>query len=410
MPDENTPFDPDIGMRIRELRRMRGMGLRVTAELAGLSPSFLSMVEKGDRTLDRFSHIVTVATALRVPVGDLIGLPQRRDSNPVKSRRFDADLSGVRLAITEPSSMLRRTSWTGEASELASRIDRAIQSRLHTDAIQLLQRLPVLIAEVRGALSSGRRQGRTELLRQQARLYREVCSPLLLSLGAKDLGIAAYELGKSATRRLDDPLDHATATYRQAEILSILHSYDTAAKIAEEAIEKIGSNPRHGHREKAIRYILHSQAAFAHARGGDIADAVTHLDESKRYFAALDHHHWALVDRPEAGSAYASLNRMYILFHRGLFKDVVNIGERLRLTSGISFNLMFHCVLGCSYAQLPGHEESAVRHLTSWREAAPARLGDDDEYVKQAVTRLASRPTRGKVSRQIHDLAAYLDA
>ena len=46
-----------IGARLRTLRRWRGKSQTELAGLAGLSPSFLSMVETGKRPLDRRSHI-----------------------------------------------------------------------------------------------------------------------------------------------------------------------------------------------------------------------------------------------------------------------------------------------------------------------------------------------------------------
>ena len=60
-----------IGARLRILRRWRGM---TQVELAGLaahlSPSFVSMVETGQRPLDRRSHIAAIASALRVSETD----------------------------------------------------------------------------------------------------------------------------------------------------------------------------------------------------------------------------------------------------------------------------------------------------------------------------------------------------
>ena len=53
--DENT-----IGARLRILRRWRGLTLTELAGLADLSPSFLSMCERGQRMLDRRSHIAAV--------------------------------------------------------------------------------------------------------------------------------------------------------------------------------------------------------------------------------------------------------------------------------------------------------------------------------------------------------------
>lgn len=64
-----------IGARLRTLRRWRGKTQVELAGLAGLSPSFLSMVETGQRPLDRRSHIAALASALRVSETDLVGGP-----------------------------------------------------------------------------------------------------------------------------------------------------------------------------------------------------------------------------------------------------------------------------------------------------------------------------------------------
>jgi transcriptional regulator with XRE-family HTH domain len=64
-----------IGARLRILRRWRGMTQMQLADLAALSPSFVSMVETGQRPLDRRSHIASIATALRVSETDLVDGP-----------------------------------------------------------------------------------------------------------------------------------------------------------------------------------------------------------------------------------------------------------------------------------------------------------------------------------------------
>lgn len=64
-----------IGARLRILRRWRGMSQVELAGLADLSPSFISMVETGQRPLDRRSHIAGIASALRVSETDLVGGP-----------------------------------------------------------------------------------------------------------------------------------------------------------------------------------------------------------------------------------------------------------------------------------------------------------------------------------------------
>jgi len=56
---------------LRLARRRRGMTTTALADLAGLSQSFLSMVETGQRTLSRRDHINALAAALRVPPAEI---------------------------------------------------------------------------------------------------------------------------------------------------------------------------------------------------------------------------------------------------------------------------------------------------------------------------------------------------
>ncbi|WP_312860923.1 helix-turn-helix domain-containing protein [Amycolatopsis endophytica] len=58
------------GSTLRRIRHARGKSLAVVAGLTGISPSYLSRLESGDRALDRRSLIVALAGALDVAPGD----------------------------------------------------------------------------------------------------------------------------------------------------------------------------------------------------------------------------------------------------------------------------------------------------------------------------------------------------
>jgi transcriptional regulator with XRE-family HTH domain len=83
---DKTPGLPDatarpgsLGARLRELREQRRMTQTVLADFSGLSTSFLSMVERGQRPLNRYTDIIALASALRVPPTELApGLPAER--------------------------------------------------------------------------------------------------------------------------------------------------------------------------------------------------------------------------------------------------------------------------------------------------------------------------------------------
>jgi transcriptional regulator with XRE-family HTH domain len=60
-----------LGGRPRELRPWRDPSLRVTAELAGLSESHLSRIERGERPVDKRSTLEALARALQVAPSEL---------------------------------------------------------------------------------------------------------------------------------------------------------------------------------------------------------------------------------------------------------------------------------------------------------------------------------------------------
>lgn len=64
-----------VGQRVRELRAWRGMNQIATAGLAGISSSYLSMIESGQRPVTRHAILEGLANALRVSPEELTGQP-----------------------------------------------------------------------------------------------------------------------------------------------------------------------------------------------------------------------------------------------------------------------------------------------------------------------------------------------
>ena len=91
--DNGVSSTGDLGSRLRQLRRSRGVSLADVAEGTGISTSFLSMVEKGksDITISRLMRLVHW---FEVSVSDLV---QEPNPSPVQIVRADRRRS-LRLA------------------------------------------------------------------------------------------------------------------------------------------------------------------------------------------------------------------------------------------------------------------------------------------------------------------------
>ena len=67
-----------FGERLRELREKRGESTRSLAEIAGMSYTYLSDMERGVRA-PTLTMIVRLAVALRCKVTDLVGVFNKHD-------------------------------------------------------------------------------------------------------------------------------------------------------------------------------------------------------------------------------------------------------------------------------------------------------------------------------------------
>lgn len=82
----------DLGRRVSERRKLHGMSLRTLAAQSGLSPSFLSQLERG-RTDASIASLHKIASALSTSVSELL------DPNPRNTR-------GVQRAEGQPSTQI----------------------------------------------------------------------------------------------------------------------------------------------------------------------------------------------------------------------------------------------------------------------------------------------------------------
>lgn len=68
----------DVGIRLKQLREMRGVSMRTLATMSGLSANALSMIERG-KTSPSVSTLYRLADALEIPVTDFFAPAPTRE-------------------------------------------------------------------------------------------------------------------------------------------------------------------------------------------------------------------------------------------------------------------------------------------------------------------------------------------
>jgi transcriptional regulator with XRE-family HTH domain len=74
-----------IGARIRQFRTQKGLTLQALGRITGLSPSMLSLVERG-KTSPSIGTLIVICSALEVHMSDLVAMEERAARDPVSRR------------------------------------------------------------------------------------------------------------------------------------------------------------------------------------------------------------------------------------------------------------------------------------------------------------------------------------
>jgi transcriptional regulator with XRE-family HTH domain len=202
-----------IGARLRELRRWRRMTLAEVSGLAGISAAYLSMAERGLRSLDRRSMISALAAALRVSETELTGGPHL-GTDPLQSAPHAA-IPGLRVslamnAVGEPAVDRARP-----LDELLAELDPLRSAHAAGDYMRIGDALPCLIDELYLHVSDPADEAAKILA---AGALADACrwaSSMCHNLRYADLAQIAARSAVDVARLTDDPVRMAAARYEQ---------------------------------------------------------------------------------------------------------------------------------------------------------------------------------------------------
>ena len=222
----------DLGARLRAAREWRGMTLETLGGLCGVSGAYICMIETGKRSLDRYSMILSLANALRVPPSELAdgfqaaaGMPAPRDSAVSDSRRdgliarrkaFGYSQEGLAESLRVDRSTIGR--WeSGETVPqpwIRPKLAKVLEVSLDELNDLLGQAKPVLAVATAHSSNKLLRHALTECGCSHKRLARSV-----VDLAARDYGMTLKYDHSSVIRRLNGAAA-ATRPWTIARVMS----------------------------------------------------------------------------------------------------------------------------------------------------------------------------------------------
>ncbi|MFD7861421.1 helix-turn-helix domain-containing protein [Streptomyces sp. NPDC059783] len=398
-----------IGERLRSARRQRGMSLRNLAGLAGVSVGYLSMVENGQRLLDRSSLITSFAEALQIAPSELTGQPFA-PVDPHTSAAHEAIpvLRLTLMGLTMATSPDRRPPQV-PATVLAERVTKANRLYHAAEYGSLAVGLPTLLADLHAAAEAADGAARRALLKLLADAYHPACTMLLKNLGYTDLAFIAVTRAAEAIAELDDPVYSALSGFFHTHVLMAAGSPTQAlvqATAAASTLEAHLTSPDAHALLGELHLISATSLTQDRQRPGNTRteDVRGHLAEATKLAARTgETRAWHL----NFGPTNVGIHKVSLNTDLGLHAVAVTAGGGVRpetLADAPGRQAAFHADLGRSLAHLRGREAQAVAALLTAEEIAPQRI-HANAPVRNTVEYLADRQLSAHAARDLRGLA-----
>ncbi|MEU5852506.1 helix-turn-helix domain-containing protein [Saccharopolyspora shandongensis] len=381
-----------LGQTLREIRKARGKSLTVIAGLAGISPSYLSRLESGDRALDRRSLIVALANALEVAPSEIT----RTAVTTAGEYEEDRSLNDVRLALLSASIGEPR----GEvhpAAALSARVTEVLTAQRDCEYGLVGAALPGLIADLHTTLTAGRDEH--QLLRLLVLTHVQGTQAWLGDIGASlDLAWQASTLAQRAAQRLDEPLFAAVSSFGTAFGLLAAGGFDLAARTL--AADDPGTATPEDMQVSGMLALTSSLVSAAHGNHADRVAALEHAGD--------------LAERTGEGNAMwfgfgpsnVGVWRMSVALEAGEPAEAAKIAEAVdpEALPSPTRKSAYWREYGRALAHLPKQREAAVMMLRRAEQISPARI-HRHPFMRSILAELLAKAKRDAVGRELRGMA-----
>ncbi|MFI7150805.1 helix-turn-helix domain-containing protein [Nonomuraea sp. NPDC050022] len=365
----------EIGERIARARRRRGLSQAVLSGLVGRSESWLSQVERGERSVDNHTVINALAEILGLPVDELTA------KKSTAMMRYQA-APGIRRAMM---------GYDG--------LSASIDSRLAEGSVESLVWLQHEIRRVNGLYQAtrydevGRRLPRlivaTELGSRHApagarRAYQTLRSltyhcttTTLRRVGEPELAWVAADRSLAAAEEADRPLLVAVSAYRLGYVLIRLRETERALRMVLEAADSLRRSPR----SLPVLGALYLVAVTAAAAAYDRAAVLGFLAQARQAAETIGE------DRNDFWTAFGMTN---VAIHE--VSAAIEFGDvRRAISTGESLNLSA-LATGLVGRRAQVHLDLARAYAVQRKDAASVNMLLQAERLSPELVRYGGRP------------------
>jgi transcriptional regulator with XRE-family HTH domain len=224
-----------VGERVAWYRRRRGMPQEVLAGLVSRTTDWLSKIENNRIELDRVSVVRSLASALDVTVGDLLGEPSLMDAAPSTGASTIPALREALLDYRQLSpfgtGLAGDPSPLPELKEQVRQVWRAYQDSRYGLAVHTL---PGLVSSAQSAIHAYTGDDLLEAHKLLALTY-QVSSVLLTKLGEADLAWVAAERGFHSAQQSGDLIIQGSVVRAIIHALQSTGRYGDAKRLTTDA-------------------------------------------------------------------------------------------------------------------------------------------------------------------------------
>ncbi|MEV0352598.1 helix-turn-helix transcriptional regulator [Nonomuraea sp. NPDC050680] len=365
----------EIGERIARARRRRGLSQAVLSGLVGRSESWLSQVERGQRSVDNHTVINALAEILGLPLDELTA------KKSAAMTRYDA-APGIRRAMMGYdglSSSIDSRLAEGSAESLVwlqheiRRVNALYQATRYDEVGRRLPRL-IVATELgsRHAPAGARRAYQT--LRS---LTYHCATTTLRRVSEPELAWVAADRSLAAAEEADRPLLVAVSAYRLGYVLIRLHETERALRLVLGAADSLRRSPRSLPVLGALYLVAVTAAAAAYDRAG-VQDFLAQARQAAETIGEDRNDFWTAF-----GMTNVAIHEVSAAVEFGDARRAISTGESLNLSA---------LATGLVGRRAQVHLDLARAYAVQRKDAASVNMLLQAERLSPELVRYGGRP------------------